>query len=55
MIAATTMSHDDAHAYMMWKGLTAVSGVVFFYFIERALTIIAGRWAQSKKTEKVSF
>lgn len=54
MVAASTMDHDDAHCYMMWKGLTAVMGIVFFYFIERALTIIAGRWAQKKKNGKVS-
>lgn len=55
MIGASNMEHDEAHTYMMYKGLMAVAGVVFFYFVERALTITAGRWALKKKDGKVNF
>lgn len=44
---------DGSHEYMTYRGLAAVMGIVFFYFIERALTIIAGRWAKHQKKGKV--
>ncbi|XP_063698679.1 zinc transporter foi [Culicoides brevitarsis] len=44
---------EAAHEYMTYKGLAAVGGIVFFYFVERALTIIASRWAKHQKKEKL--
>lgn len=44
---------EAAHEYMTYKGLAAVGGIIFFYFVERALTIIAGRWAKHQKKGKL--
>lgn len=49
---ATTMknSHDE----MMYKGLAAVGGIVFFYFMERFLTVVAEWYKHQEKKDKPS-
>ncbi|XP_062542549.1 zinc transporter foi [Armigeres subalbatus] len=49
---ATTMknSHDE----MMFKGLAAVGGIVFFYFMERFLTVVAEWYKHQEKKDKPS-
>ncbi|XP_058826688.1 zinc transporter foi [Topomyia yanbarensis] len=52
MMAQTTIgnSHDD----MMYKGLAAVAGIVFFYFMERFLTVVAEWYKHEEKSTKPS-
>ncbi|XP_041988378.1 zinc transporter foi [Aricia agestis] len=40
----TRASHDDG----MWKGLAAMFGVVFFYFTEKGLTVVA-EWRRKRQ------
>lgn len=49
---STTMV--DAHDEMMYKGLAAVGGIVFFYFMERFLTVIAEWYKHEEKKDKPS-
>uniref|UniRef100_A0A336LX90 CSON008453 protein n=1 Tax=Culicoides sonorensis TaxID=179676 RepID=A0A336LX90_CULSO len=44
---------EAAHEYMTYKGLAAVGGIIFFYFVERALTIVAGHFAKHQKKGKL--
>uniref|UniRef100_A0A1Q3FVM2 Putative zinc transporter foi n=1 Tax=Culex tarsalis TaxID=7177 RepID=A0A1Q3FVM2_CULTA len=50
MGSGSSNSHDD----MMYKGLAAVSGIVFFYFMERFLTVIAEWYKHQEKKDKPS-
>lgn len=50
MGAGSYNSHDD----MMYKGLAAVCGIVFFYFMERFLTVIAEWYKHQEKKDKPS-
>ncbi|XP_058064574.1 zinc transporter foi-like isoform X2 [Anopheles bellator] len=43
-----------AHDQMMFKGLAAVLGIVFFYFMERLLTVIAEWYKNREKKDKPS-
>jgi hypothetical protein len=38
---------------MTFKGLAAVSGIVFFYFMERFLNILTEWWQKRQKKDKV--
>lgn len=49
---STTM--DNPHDEMMYKGLAAVSGIVFFYFMERFLTVVAEWYKHQAKKDKPS-
>ncbi|XP_055612078.1 zinc transporter foi [Uranotaenia lowii] len=48
----TTMA--NSHDEMMYKGLAAVSGIVFFYFMERFLTVVAEWYKHKEKKDKPS-
>lgn len=49
-----THENQDLHRTMMFRGLAAVAGIVFFYFFERFLVMIT-EWRQKKqKREKPS-
>ncbi|XP_053690042.1 zinc transporter foi [Sabethes cyaneus] len=48
----STMS--NSHDEMMYKGLAAVAGIVFFYFMERFLTVIAEWYKHQEKKDKPS-
>uniref|UniRef100_A0A8D8GVT5 Zinc transporter foi n=1 Tax=Culex pipiens TaxID=7175 RepID=A0A8D8GVT5_CULPI len=50
MGSGSHFSHDD----MMYKGLAAVSGIVFFYFMERFLTVVAEWYKHEEKKDKPS-
>lgn len=50
MGAGSYNSHDD----MMYKGLAAVCGIVFFYFMERFLTVVAEWYKHEEKKDKPS-
>lgn len=50
MGSGSSNSHDD----MMYKGLAAVSGIVFFYFMERFLTVVAEWYKHQEKKDKPS-
>lgn len=45
---AVEVGHDDA----MWKGLVAMMGVVFFYFTEKGLTVLAEWRKRRQKLDK---
>lgn len=45
---------SDPHQSMIWKGLIAVLGIIFFFFTERALTMIAEWRKKRQKEEKPS-
>lgn len=48
----STMSNP--HDEMMFKGLAAVGGIVFFYFMERFLTVVAEWYKHEEKKDKPS-
>ncbi|XP_055532042.1 zinc transporter foi [Wyeomyia smithii] len=48
----TTMA--NSHDEMMYKGLAAVAGIVFFYFMERFLTVVAEWYKHQEKKDKPS-
>ncbi|XP_053676178.1 zinc transporter foi [Anopheles nili] len=43
----SSVSNANAHDLMMYKGLAAVLGIVFFYFMERFLNVIA-EWNKTR-------
>lgn len=43
---------EDPHEAMIWKGFVAVMGIIFFFFTERGLTIIADWRKNRQKNEK---
>lgn len=50
----TQSSHMNMHDGMMYKGLAAVGGIVFLYFMERILTVFAEWWKKRQKKDKPS-
>lgn len=51
----TISAGDDGHNSMTWKGLAAALGIIFFFFTERVLTIIAEwRKRMQKRDEPAS-
>ncbi|ETN64891.1 hypothetical protein AND_003353 [Anopheles darlingi] len=48
------LSLENAHDQMMYKGLASVFGIVFFYFMERLLTMIAEWYKGREKKDKPS-
>lgn len=48
----TVSPNDDPHTSMVIKGLVAVLGIIFFFFTERGLTIIADWRKNRQKNEK---
>uniref|UniRef100_A0AAG5D8G4 Zinc transporter foi n=1 Tax=Anopheles atroparvus TaxID=41427 RepID=A0AAG5D8G4_ANOAO len=54
MMGSIRSGGANAHDAMMYKGLAAVLGIVFFYFMERFLTVIAEWYKNREKKDKPS-
>lgn len=47
----TVSPDEDPHSSMVIKGLVAVLGIIFFFFTERGLTIVAD-WRKNQQKNK---
>lgn len=47
-------AHDDAHTTNTWKGLVTSLGVVFFFFMEKCLTLCAEWRKRRQRKSRVS-
>lgn len=52
--SALSINHVEQHNSNMWKGLVAMMGLVFFFFTEKALIMLAEWRKRRQRRNKVN-